>query len=335
MTRASGDVYLDFQGLAQLRADAGRKPSPEATAKVAEQFEAVFLQMMLKSMRQASLGEGLFDSDQTKLYQEMFDQQIALDMAKKRQAGIADAMLRQLQGAPAAAPGGESLSGQGGEAAPLNHDQLQRRVANFTLTDALLVRQSDRSAPPAATTAPLSDFDSPDDFVAKLWPMAQKYGAALGVEPQVLVAQAALETGWGQAVSRTGEGASTHNLFNIKADERWDGPRAVVATLEYEAGIPQRQFATFRAYDSFEASFADYVDFLRSSPRYQPALERAADSAAYIQSLQGAGYATDPDYAAKVIDIMRREALENAASGANAAAVDGPLLERPAGGPIT
>ncbi len=334
MSMAGADVYLDFQGLAQLRADAGRNPSPEAMEQVAEQFEAVFLQMMLKSMRQASLGEGLFDSDQSKLYQEMFDQQIALDMAKKRQAGIADAMLRQLQ-APASEP---ERSGQGGETGTLNHESLQRRVANFTLNDALLMRQvghipaTDR---PAAVAAPAIEFDSADDFVTTLWPMAEKYGAQLGVAPQLLLAQAALETGWGQAVSRTGEGVSSHNLFNIKADARWDGARAVVATLEFEAGIPRRQFATFRAYDSFEASFQDYVDFLRSSPRYQPALEQAADSEAYIRSLHDAGYATDPDYATKVIDIMRRETFQSALPDVGAASSSSVSLEQPGPGPLT
>ncbi len=329
MAMAGGDVYLDFQGLAQLRADAGRNQSPEAMAQVAEQFEAVFLQMMLKSMRQASLGEGLFDNDQSKLYQEMFDQQIALDMAKKRQAGIADAMLRQLQ-----APPGE----EGGEAGALDHAQLQRRVPAFTLNDALLVRGAGRIEPvrPAAVTeAPAAGFGSPDEFVTRLWPLAQRYGAALGVEPRVLLAQAALETGWGQAVSRTAEGASSHNLFNIKADERWDGARTVVATLEFEAGIPRRQFATFRAYDSFEASFQDYVDFLRTSPRYQPALERAADGEAYIRSLHDAGYATDPDYAAKVIDIMGREQLQRVAPLLSREESQGPPLEQSGRGPLT
>ena len=302
ISNTNSDVYLDFQGLAQLKANAGRQ-SPEALEQVAEQFEAVFLQMMLKSMRQASLGEGLFDNDQSRLYQEMFDQQIALDMANKRQAGIADAMLKQL--------GSDATPKDPAEASPMNFDQLRFRAPAFALTAPATKSEVTNTT---SVTETIKGFDSPDDFVTKLWPTAEKYAEELGVAPQVLLAQAALETGWGQSVSRHDDGQSTHNLFNIKADERWDGPRAVVATLEYEEGIPQRQFATFRAYRSFEESFQDYVKFLQESPRYGPALERAGDSQAYIESLQGAGYATDPDYSRKIMNIMQRDHFLNTTS---------------------
>ena len=312
----SGGVYVDFQGLAQLKADAGRQ-SPEALGQVAEQFEAVFLQMMLKSMRQASLGEGLFDNDQSRLYQEMFDQQIALDMAKKRQAGIADAMERQLRRDVGESPQGATAGGD------LNVDRLRLRVPAFiesrqaaaAAVDGASAKPESEAAEAAASPAPAEAFDSAEAFVTRLWPLAQKYGRALGVEPRLLLAQAALETGWGKSVSRDERGVSSHNLFNIKADERWDGARVRVVTLEFEDGMPRRQFATFRAYPTYEASFADYVDFVRSSPRYRQALEQGHDSRGYIESLQAAGYATDPHYANKVMDILQRDSFDQHLSG--------------------
>ena len=309
----NGGVYVDFQGLAQLKADAGRQ-SPEALGQVAEQFEAVFLQMMLKSMRQASLGEGLFDNDQSRLYQEMFDQQIALDMAKKRQAGIADAMERQLRRDAGEPPPEAAAAGQ------LNVDRLRLRVPAFVeprqaAVDGSRARPELEAAGAATGLAPAEAFDSAEAFVTRLWPLAEKYGRVLGVDPKLLLAQAALETGWGKSVSRDERGVSSHNLFNIKADERWDGARVRVATLEFEDGMPRRQFATFRAYPTYEASFADYVDFVRSSPRYRQALEQGADSRGYIESLQAAGYATDPHYANKVMDILQRDSFDQHLSG--------------------
>ncbi len=290
----TADVYLDFHGIAQLKADAGRD-DPRALEQVAEQFEALFLQMMLKSMRQAGLGEGLLDNDQSRLYQEMFDQQIAIDMAKRRQAGIAEAMLGQLR--PAAS------SGEREGDVPLTQERLRQRVAAFTAT---------RAEAPKAPVPAQPPFEGPDDFVQRLLPLARRHGEALGVAPEVLLAQAALETGWGRAIGRDEAGRSSHNLFNIKADERWPGRRVVVSTLEYEGGVARRQQAAFRAYDSFEESFRDYVDFVRSSPRYREALERAGDGRAYIEALHRAGYATDPDYADKVGRILEREVLTRA-----------------------
>ncbi len=309
----NGGVYVDFQGLAQLKADAGRR-SPEALGQVAEQFEAVFLQMMLKSMRQASLGGGLFDNDQSRLYQEMFDQQIALDMAKKRQAGIADAMERQLRRDAGEPPPEAAAAGQ------LNVDRLRLRVPAFVesrqaAADGTSTRPELEAAGAVTGLAPAEAFDSAEAFVTRLWPLAEKYGRLLGVDPKLLLAQAALETGWGKSVSRDERGVSSHNLFNIKADERWDGARVRVVTLEFEDGMPRRQFATFRAYPTYEASFADYVDFVRSSPRYRQALEQGADSRGYIESLQAAGYATDPHYANKVMDILQRDSFDQYLSG--------------------
>lgn len=296
------DVYTDFQGLARLKG-AAKQNDPQALEKVAEQFEAVFLQTMLKTMRQASLGDGIFDSNQSRVYQDMFDQQIALNMAQKREAGIADMMVQQLsrqQGMVAAPTTGEANAGSG-----FDNSRLQRRIQPVD-------KPLNAFAPVDRGLEKIKGFDSPQDFVEKLWPMAEKAAAELGVSPKVLLAQSALETGWGKYVNKYSNGVSSHNLFNIKADKRWDGERTMVSTLEYEGGVPVRQNAMFRAYPTFEKSFSDYVDFVKSSPRYQEALSKGGDDEAYIRELHKAGYATDPQYSSKISRLMNGQVLNGA-----------------------
>jgi flagellar protein FlgJ len=152
-------------------------------------------------------------------------------------------------------------------------------------------------------------FETPADFVATLLPLAQRLAPEIGVDPRVLVAQAALETGWGRHISQDSSGRNSRNLFNIKADSSWQGERVGVSTLEYRGGVAVRESAAFRAYGSFEQSFEDYVSFLQQNPRYRQALEQAADPEAYLQELQAAGYATDPAYAKKIGRIFDSELL--------------------------
>ena len=297
----SGDIYTDVSSLQSLKRDAAQG-SPAALTKTAVQFEAMFLQMMLKSMRQAAPSEGMFDSDQTRFYQDMFDQQIAVDMAKKRQLGIADMLVQQLGKGQQEGPGTTDKSVH----LDIERLRLAQPVTKTTSPLSVAPVTAPVTAPVAAAGEKITGFASPADFVEKLSPLAEKYGAELGVDPKVLLAQAALETGWGKNVSRDANGVSSHNLFNIKADQRWSGPQTVVSTLEYESGQPVRQQAAFRAYPDYEASFRDYAAFLKSSPRYQPALAQADNGPAFVRALHEAGYATDPKYAAKVTAIMGR-----------------------------
>ena len=148
-----------------------------------------------------------------------------------------------------------------------------------------------------------------------LWPHASEAAARLGLPPEALLAQAALETGWGRHVIRRADGGSSHNLFGIKADGRWQGERASTQTLEYVDGVAVRVRDHFRAYASHADSFNDYVDFLQRNPRYRDALQRTGDAAAYFSALQAAGYATDPAYATKIQRILDGDTLRNA-SGA-------------------
>jgi len=294
--------YMAMNDLASLRREAGQSPDT-AMKKVAQQFEGLFISMMLKSMRQASFGDPLFNSHQSGLYRDMFDKQIALDMSSGRGLGLAQSLMVQL-GRYVPQPVEHNSSAQDATALPLSstpHGQI-------------LPRTDDAKGDAAAEKVPVTGgntvspvFNGPQSFVKQLWPLAQKAGKELGVGAPVLLAQAALETGWGRAVIRHANGDSSHNLFNIKADGRWSGDGVVKSTLEYRDGIAQQEKARFRAYDNFQDSFDDYVSFIKSSPRYAAALQVAGNGEKYLQQLQQAGYATDPSYANKILDIMQRD----------------------------
>lgn len=159
-----------------------------------------------------------------------------------------------------------------------------------------------------------NDWDSSDTFVRTIWPHAVRAGAQLGVDPQVLVAQSVLETGWGEHVRRSADGNNSFSLFGIKADQRWQGDRVSVSTLEFRDGTMQKEKAQFRAYDCVAEAFEDYVDFIQSSPRYQSVVQKAGNDD-YIELLQNAGYATDPDYAEKIERIQNSELLNKRMSG--------------------
>jgi len=292
------DVYTDIQGLSKLRAQA-RDNSEETLREVAGQFEALFIQMMLKSMRDANLGEGLLDSQHSRTYQSMYDKQIAIDLSKQQGLGLADMMVRQLS----RSAGFES--GDSAAAAPTGSSHPG------------LLKPAQGVATPREKVNAAPDWkpDSPETFVRELWPHAQRTARDLGTRPELLLAQAALETGWGQHMIRGTDGSNSFNLFGIKADARWQGERALTETIEFEDGVMRKQHATFRAYASPADSFADYADFLKTNPRYREALNRAADAPSFARALAEAGYATDPDYSGKINRIMGSERLRDALSG--------------------
>jgi flagellar protein FlgJ len=293
---ATPEISTDLTGLAALRGAAKTDPkSAETLRKVANQFEALFTQMLLKSMRDASFGNDLFESDENNLYRDLYDRQISLLLAKQKGLGIADMLVRQLgsnvnEQRPADAP----ASG----AAPL---QLPTRPEASSAA---------ASAPaPLAATVGVA-FKTPADFVAALAPHAEAAARDLGTRPEALLAIAALETGWGRAIMRSADGVPSHNLFGIKADRRWDGATVSAQTIEYEDGVAVRRREPFRAYDSYAESFADFARFVRANPRYQKALAKAADPKAFAAALQQAGYATDPSYGHKVSTILDGRALQ-------------------------
>jgi flagellar protein FlgJ len=148
-----------------------------------------------------------------------------------------------------------------------------------------------------------------------MWPHAQRVAEQFGVAPEVLIAQAALETGWGKSVPQHSDGRSSHNLFGIKADKGWSGKRVVNTTLEFIDGLPVRRRDPFRAYGSYADSFADYANFLNSNPRYQTALSVRENKSAFVHALHQAGYATDPEYAAKIERVMDSDAFKKGLQG--------------------
>ncbi len=349
--------YHDFQGLRDLRQGAQRD-DPEALKEVARQFEALFIQMILKSARDADqlIGgeDGLFNSNEMSFFQGMLDEQFSLAMAQANGGqgmGLADVLVQQLartlpdteEAVASAAQAPESIR-RG--AATLTQDVMERLVrqrlenaqapyaaaANPSETDRQAAAQAIEAAqrPPMQAAGDVRGrepldipglpvradkrayFSSPAEFVRRLYPYAQQAAERLGVDPRLMLAQSALETGWGRHMIPREDGSNSFNLFGIKADRRWEGESAEVQTLEYRNGQPQSERWPFRAYESFEQSMQDYVDFLQSNPRYRHALEQAENPRAFARGLQQAGYATDPRYANKILNIMDGATLNQA-----------------------
>lgn len=292
MQATDGALFADFQGLTRLRAQA-RQDTAGSERAVAQQFESLFVQMMLKAMRDAVPEGGLLGSDQMKFHQQMFDQQLSLQLSRGGGIGLADRMLQQLSTAQATTAAGGPLQSTWrrlGPSMPVSMPPMPVNAAEKPSAS------HDEFAPA-----------SPEDFIRQLWPHARRAAAELRVEPEVLVAQAALESGWGQHVIQRSGGGSSYNLFGIKADGGWSGERVAVNTLEYRDGVAVREQAHFRAYHSLRQTFDDYVDFLRGQPRYLAALDSNVRGRDFIHQLQAAGYATDPNYADKVGRILNQD----------------------------
>ena len=328
-------VATDFSGFASLKTSA-RANDPETVRKAAQQFEALFVQQMLKSARAASLGEDMLGGGQTEFYQDMFDQQMSLHLANGKGMGLADVLVKQLLPAgtaqmPAFDAASEPLPGLGhvvGTGAPLPsaiaptaHGIATIRPGAQALVmpelmpiDALAQLPSDAVIEEVQAIAE-GRYETPEDaahFIAQIRPHAERAARSLGVPTEAVMAQAALETGWGAHVPRQADGTPGHNFFGIKAHANWDGARVEKTTHEHLGGRMQRVTATFRAYDSIGEGFDDYARFLKTNPRYAEALRQGSDAQSFAQGLQEAGYATDPAYAAKLLKLMRSEPISRA-----------------------
>lgn len=293
-------AVTDTGALARLRVQA-RAEDPAALRKAAEQFEGLMLQQMLKAMRAASLGDDLMGGQQVEMYQDLFDQQIAQQLSAAKGVGLADALVLQMQR-------GRTVTEAAANSA---FDPLQARLPPRVPAAPMLgPLDAARAAQPLSPTAAAKGIaeEAPAEgfvtrFIERIRPHAERAARALGVPAQVLMAQAALETGWGRHGIQDGDGRAANNLFGIKADARWAGPRATAETAEFGAGGWTRERAAFRAYPDVGAAFDDYVAFLRDNPRYRDALAHGGDARQFVQGLQQAGYATDPRYAEKILQI--------------------------------
>ncbi|WP_144209979.1 flagellar assembly peptidoglycan hydrolase FlgJ [Shewanella donghaensis] len=339
---SSASNFLDLGGLDQLRSQS-QKDEKAALKEVAKQFEGIFIQMLMKSMRDANeafKSDSPLNSETTAFFENMRDQQMSLNLSDKGMLGIADMMVQQLSPEdsnykPASVLRGnidsrighqlfddKSTSLPHGSINPIttttadkpvidiNQLSTSHSVIDTQKLDQLLAGQavnpvtaSGNALPQSVAKSP-NQFESPQHFVTVLYPHAEKAAKKLGTTPEVLLAQSALETGWGQKIIRRNDGTASNNLFNIKADKRWDGDKTSVSTLEFEKGVAVKQKADFRMYDNIEQSFDDFVSFISNGERYQDAKKVAAEPAKFINALQKAGYATDPQYANKVLKVM-------------------------------
>jgi peptidoglycan hydrolase FlgJ len=307
MAEAMTSTFMDIQGLASLRSHARGAPGA-AISEVAGQFESLFVQMMLKSMRDATVDGGLFDSSQLDTYQQMFDQQISLELSQQGGIGLAEILVAQLGGGAQAEP----VIDEVGSVQPLvsleRHPlRVQRDVPG------LIPPAAERQSVVRAVSATRQDglATSPEEFIQAVWDDAVVAAGELGLDPAVLVAQSALETGWGKKVIQAADGSSSFNLFGIKVGNGWRGDSSIVNTMEFRDGLAALEKAAFRVYDSLSSAFKDYVSFLKNNPRYQGALEKVSDSKAFLTELQQAGYATDPKYAEKILGILERGNYSN------------------------
>lgn len=375
---ADSGAYTDLNRLNSLKV--GDRDSDANLRKVAQEFESLFLNEMLKSMRSASdvlAKDNPLNTETTKQYQQMYDQQLAVSMSREGGGiGLQDVLMRQLSkqkatnaaasasspfprvdiqqrslwaakvAEPARDAGSAShrndmaalnsrrlaLPGKltdrllagivppaGGNAAVTNTSALPQRTT--AMTDALVKGDwapAQTFAAPGAmriygravAQPPLAPakraFDSSDEFVATMLPMAEQAAKRIGIDPRYLVAQAALETGWGKSVMRQTDGSSSHNLFGIKATGNWQGDQARAITSEFRDGQFVKETAAFRSYDSYQDSFHDLVSLLQNNARYKDAVNAADKPEQFVRELQKAGYATDPDYASKISQIAKQ-----------------------------
>ncbi|HLU77804.1 MAG TPA: flagellar assembly peptidoglycan hydrolase FlgJ [Burkholderiales bacterium] len=272
----SSRMALDAGALDDLKTQARQSPD-RALRQAAQQFEAVFMNMLLKSMRDTLPQDGPFSSDTTRMYTGMLDQQMAQKFAEGEGLGLADMLVKQLsthlpQPAPVAAP---------------------------VATPASAAASSAARMPPAAA-------DTPDAFVERMLPHARIAARRTGLPAQFVIGQAALESGWGKHEIRAADGTPTHNLFGIKAGSHWKGRTVEVRTTEYIDGQPRKVVERFRAYDSYADAFTDWARLMAGNPRYAKVLE-AKDAAQFAQRLERAGYATDPLYAEKLTRVINRQ----------------------------
>jgi flagellar protein FlgJ len=289
----AGGLAADSRSLEELKR-AARDDPRQAAKKVATQFEAVFMQMVLKSMRDATPRSGLLDSQQEDVYRGMLDQQMAQQIASKG-TGLSDLIARQLaRNLPASAPGG-ATAGSPAEAAT-----AAKAGAAATITAPALTPGSSAASNPSAPSP-----DTQHQFMQTHWADAARAQQLTGVPASFILGQAALESGWGRREIRAADGSPSYNLFGLKAGPGWQGKTTQVTTTEYEGGVPHNTVQSFRAYDSYAAAFQDWALTIGRNQRYSGAVASSASAGGFARGMQQAGYSTDPSYADKLASVIR------------------------------
>ncbi len=299
--------YFDLSSLSQLKGNSEAKKD-DTIKVVAQQLESVFLEIVLKTMNEAnsSLKSELFDRDTEEFYQDMFNQQLSLTLSKAGGIGLADVIVKQ-------------LTPKGGDKLPLDQSRLvssvfkgqplqksdlaQPVVTNEQIEQPLSIASFDEVV--MVTPVESQKFENMKEFVKNLLPYAEKAASMIGIDPMLLLAQSALETGWGKHVIQQADGVSSHNLFNVKSHEKWSGNVVNAKTIEFEDDKPTVTDGSFKSYDSYMESFLDYINLLKSK-RYEKALENTGDPKSFLRELHQAGFATDPKYVDKILSVYQK-----------------------------
>ena len=321
----SNQLALDTNSLSSLKKSA-KENSPEAIKGVAKQFEAIFINMMLKSMREASSQDGVFNTEQNKLYTSMFDQQLSQKLSSGKGIGLADVLVKQLSKAAGIQtdtikPGDEPISSK---ALGLNRfdPNISSKVSAYTSVASMygstkptpsfmdkvskLFNSLEDAGDAMASSVGNAVKETVSSFTNKMSSYAQQASNATGLPAQFMLGQAALETGWGKKEIKGADGTPSNNLFGIKASGNWTGKTVSAVTTEYINGEKQTKVEKFRAYDSYADSFKDFANLISSNPRYQNVLNNLSNVNSYADAMAKAGYATDPDYAKKLASVIKR-----------------------------
>lgn len=301
------DNYFDQNSLNAVKL-MGKHNDPQAMKEVAKKFEAMFLQQVMKSMRDANEvfnQDNPFSSQEEKFHQDMLDQQLVVNLTSGEGMGLAKTLYAQL----------------------MKNNKTETNPSSDTVKSAVLpelhinpvfkrITEKPTQVAPIKTSQKKPVESDPQEFIARIKPYAEKAAKELNVGVDVILAQTALETGWGKFVLHDQEGKNTFNLFNIKAGSKWAGDKVSADTLEFVQGSPVKQKSNFRQYDSYEKSFNDYVSLIKNSSRYSVAAN-AKNANEYIDGLQQGGYATDPDYAKKIKQILKSDFIQDVISTSN------------------
>jgi flagellar protein FlgJ len=305
--------YNNLNGLQSIKHQA-KTDKEGALDAVAKQFESIFVSMMIKSMRDANKGfsEGnLLQSSESDSYQQMFDSQLAVTLSTNKGIGLADVIKRQLSNSTLGADSGNEPKGfelnksynlddynRGSLLPRLSNDDMQQAIAKVDNSLQIMAnsaaepssQQPESKDQPRLLTSKI-DFSSPDKFIQTLYPYAKNVEQETGIDARLMLAQSALETGWGKHQIMKEDGSPSFNLFGIKAQQGWSGDSANITTTEYRGGLAMKEQASFRSYQSYGESF-------------KSALEQVSDPKEFALALQNSGYATDPNYANKINRIM-------------------------------
>ena len=351
-TLEQASIYSDLNSLDKIRRQ-GKTDEIGAIKKAAKEFEAFFMNMMLKSMRQASevIGsDSLLSSEQEKMYVGMLDEQLSVNLSQGGHLKIADLMVNELSKTKTIALNSDDLSVHLKRVSPTakainlspqsGTDLVEELSIGSIISPAKEVNLMVAPKPtePVSSLQPIVSLNTPakidiqeaekfsaektkpekralfsqvKEFISELMPFAKIAAEKLRLDPRILIAQAALETGWGQYVMHDEKGQPGFNLFGIKAGSDWQGESIQIDTLEVDDQEIKKINANFRKYQSLSESFDDYVDFVTTSPRYQNAIDAAPQAKDYLEKLQSSGYATDPQYAEKILRIYEDQKIQD------------------------